>query len=132
MGQIGNFGSLITFETRDTRILTFSGFKHEVSAGTSQHTRFGQKPAVEFTGPQLGTVSFEIILNASHGVKPRATLTALEEAVESGYTGILVIGGKQVGTGEWMITNLSESWDYLYDGGELVSAKANITLQEYF
>lgn len=132
MGQIGNFGSLITFETRDTRILTFSGFKHDVSAGTSQHTRFGQKPQVEFTGPQLGTVSFEITLNAAHGVRPRAMLATLEEAVESGYTGMLVIGGKQIGTGEWMITGLSESWDYLYDGGELVSAKANITLQEYF
>lgn len=132
MGQIGNFGSLITFETNDRRILTFSGMKKEASAGVTEHQRFLQKPLTEFTGPKLSTVSFSITLNAMHGVKPRATMEAIEKAIEEGQTELLVIGGRQVGTGKWIITSMSESWEHMYNGGELVAASVSLNLQEYF
>lgn len=132
MGLIGNLGSIITFETSDRRILTFKSFKKEVSANYTEHNRFSQKPQSEFTGAGLATVSFDITLNASFGVKPRAVMEAIEQAVETGRAETLVIGGRQIGTGKWVITSMSESWDYMYAGGELVAAKMSLTLKEYF
>ena len=131
MGQIGNFGSLIVFETSDRRILTFSGFNKQVGANYAEHTRFTKKPLLEFTGPQLATVSFTVTLNALHGVRPRATMEAIEEAIEAGRAEVLVIGGRAIGQYKWVITSMSESWDYVYNGGELVAAKMDISLKEY-
>ena len=43
MGMVGNFGSRITFQTSDQRILTFSGMTQKVSGKYAKHSIQGQR-----------------------------------------------------------------------------------------
>ena len=38
MAKIGNWGSYIRFETSNRKVLTFDGFKRELSVRTSKHS----------------------------------------------------------------------------------------------
>lgn len=131
MGQIGNWGNNIVFETSDQRILTFSDMKQKISGEWAVHKIIGQKARSEFKGPGLRSVSFTVLLDAALGVRPRTVMERLEEAVEKGTTDYLVIGGRMVGKYQWRCTSLSESWDLLYNRGELVRGKVTLTMEEY-
>lgn len=131
MATIGCFGDLITFETSDARILSFQGFKREVSGRWASYERVGRKPLKQFLGADADKVTFTVSLNAWHGVPPRATLERIEQAVKLGLADILVIGGSRVGDGSMVITSASETWDEIYNMGELIRAKVDLTLEEY-
>jgi hypothetical protein len=128
--MIGILGSL-RFRVNDSRVFTFHNLKREVSASWSTMERIGQKPLSEFNGPDLQTISFDITLDASLGVKPRYLLGVLERMVETGEVNTLVIGKKMVGKNKWVITKSSEAWEVVLRGGELYRASVSLTLQEY-
>lgn len=131
MGKIGNFGKLITFETSDKRILTPTGFNKEVSGRWADHDRILKKPLKQFLGPDCDKVKFTITLDARHGVRPRSTIEKIEKHVKNGTPEKLAIGGKVVSGGKMVITSMSETWDEIWNKGELVRAKADLTLEEY-
>ncbi|MCD8204485.1 MAG: phage tail protein [Coprobacillus sp.] len=129
MAQIGNFGSKITFETSDSKILNFSGFKKEVSSRWVDHEIVGKAPERQFLGPDNSKVTFNITLDARHGVRPRTTLKTIEKCVTNGTPYSLVIGGTKVG--KYVMTQCSETWDEIMNKGELVRATCSVTLEEY-
>lgn len=128
---IGNFGSLITFETSDTRIVSPENLKREVAGRWASHSRIGKKPLRQFLGADMGKVTFTIRLDARHGVKPRTTISNIEKYVENGTPANLVIGGKKVGSNKMTINSVSETWDEVWNKGELVRASLEISLEEY-
>ena len=131
MGMVGNFGSQITFQTSDQRILTFSGMTQKVSGKYAKHSIQGQKDRPEFTGPGNRSVSFKIVLNVMLGIRPREVLNSIEAAVESGEAEYLVIGGRPVGNNRFYISSVSEAYDVVLAGGEIASATPNVTMEEY-
>lgn len=131
MARIGNFGKLIVFETSDSKVLNFNNFNKTVSANWGKHERIGKKPYSEFLNPNLQGLTFTIVLNAQHGVRPRKTLESIERAIESGRVESLVIGAAKVGKNKWKITQMSETWDTILSHGELMKASLNLTLEEY-
>lgn len=131
MGMVGNFGSRITFQTSDQRILTFSGMTQKVSGKYAKHSIQGQKDRPEFTGPGNRSVSFKIVLNVMLGIRPREVLNSIEAAVESGEAEYLVIGGRPVGNNRFYISFVSEAYDVVLAGGEIASATLNVTMEEY-
>lgn len=131
MAKIGNFGKLIIFETSDAKVLNFNDFQRTVSANWTEHERIGKKPKSEFLNPELQGLTFSIVLDAGHGVRPRSTIDTIEKAVESGRVESLVIGGKKVGKNKWKITQMGEAWNTVFNKGELVRATLNLTLKEY-
>lgn len=131
MGVIGNFGSRITFETSDRRILTFSGMTRKVSGKYAKHSVIGQKDRPEFTGPGNGNVTFKILLDVSMGIKPREIIEQIERAVETGEVDYLVIGGRLVGENMFYISSMSETMDVVLSGGEIARATLNISMEEY-
>lgn len=128
---VGNLGKLIIFEVNANKILTFRDMKRTVSGRWGTHSRLGKKDQSEFLGPELQRVTMTIVLNAQHGVAPRATLDKIEQAIEQGKVHPFVVGGKRVGSGEWKIVSMTDTWDAIYNGGELVKATAEITIEEY-
>ena len=82
-------------------------------------------------GPDADETSCTITLSAEHGVKPRETIERIEKAVKNGETEYLVIGGKKVGSNKTYISSMSEEWDTIWNKGELVKAKINLTFAEY-
>lgn len=130
INKVGAFGDII-FETNDKKILTFSNFTQNISGRWATHDRIGLKPKQEFLGASLRTISFNITLNAMHGVKPREMLEKLESFVENGTVSNLVIGTKAVGENKWIIKEISETWDVIMNKGELVKASLSLSLEEY-
>lgn len=131
MGKIANWGTTITFEVSSSKTLTFSKFKRTVSARWKEHNIIGQKPKGEFTGPDSSGVTLEAVLAAEHGVRPRSTLEKLEKACESGTVDYLYVGGKKVGANKMCLESISESWDEIWNKGELVKATVSLTFSEY-
>ena len=130
--RVGALGSRLVFQVSDWRVLTFRNLKREVSGNWSSMERIGQKPLPFFQGASLQTMTMEIVLDASLGVRPRRMLKQIERMVESGQAEILVIGRQRVGNGRWVITKNSEAWDVIQRRGELYRATMSLTLQEYF
>lgn len=128
--MIGYFGPVI-FETSDSRILNFEGFSYNVSANYEKHDILGQKPRSEFNNPDLETISFTIHLNGNHGVKPRDEIEKWASIVNQGEAYSLVIGSKVIGDDLWVCTNIGSAWDTVFNGGELFSAKIDVSLEEY-
>ena len=131
MGKIGNWGKTITFEVSSSKTLTFNNFKRTVSGRWNTHNIVNGKPKSEFAGPDLSGVTLEAVLAAERGVRPRATLENLEKACEGGTVDYLYIGGGKVGTGKMKLESISETWDEIWNSGELVKAKVSLTFSEY-
>lgn len=131
MAKIGSLGKSIIFETSDKRILIPSNFQKKVSARWQKHELVNRTPRQQFIGPDLDQVTFTITLNAQHGVKPKKTIANIQKLVKNGTPQKLVIGKKAVGSGKYVIIELSESWDVILNKGELLKATLNITLEQY-
>lgn len=131
MAKIGNWGKEINFSVNAKRVLTFSNMKREVSGRWTYHNILDKKPKGEFTGPGTSTITMDITVSAEHGVKPRNVIKRLENAAEKGQIEYLYIGGKKVGKKKFYIESLSESWDEVWNKGELVRAKLTVKFSEY-
>lgn len=128
--MIGSFGSIV-FQTSDRKIVTPRGMQQTAGSSWALHDIFGGKQKAEYTGQVLRTISFEIILSAELGVRPRKTLEQLERMAEGREAFPLVVGGRPVGENPWRLVSLSETWDTVLNRGELISAKASLNLEEY-
>lgn len=128
--MVGLFGG-IRFRVSDSRVLTFRNFKKEISSDWNSMERIGQKPLLEFGGPKLQIISFEITLDASLGVPPRNMLSRLERMTEGGEAYDLVIGKKRIGSHPWVITKCSQAWNVILRKGEIYRATVTLSLQEY-
>lgn len=131
MAQIGNLGSLITFEVSSQKVLTFNNMQRTVKGRWAQHDIIGGKPVSEFLGPDKQSITLPIFITAAHGVRPRSTLENLEQATELGTPFTFVIGGKKIGSNQWVVESISETWGEIIDSGRLLSAHLTLTLSEY-
>lgn len=129
--MIGTLGRKIVFEVSDEKVLTFSGMSREISSRWAEHEALGVKPKPEFLGPALQSVTLEITLSATLGIKPRDILEAVEAMVESGTAEYLIIGNRPVGRNPFRLVSSSETWGTVYSRGELARAQLSITLGEY-
>ena len=129
--KVGAFGNQLVFRVSDQMVLTFKNFKREVKANWGSMDRIRQKPLPFFQGPDLQSITLEIVLDASLGVRPRKILNKISQMVESGQAETLIIGRQRVGNGKWVITKCSEAWDVILQKGELYRATLSLTLQEY-
>jgi len=74
-----------------------------------------------------------VTLSAEHGVAPRTSIANIERMIRNGDVEYLVLGGKIYGWGhKWAITGASQTWDRIYNKGELVKATLDLTFEEYW
>ncbi len=131
MAQIGNLGSLITFEVSSDKILTFSKLTRTVKGRWNTHNVISGKPISEFVGPDEGSIQLPIFLSVMHGISPRDTMEKIENAVENGTPLTFVVGGRKIGNYQWKITSMSETWNKVIKDGQLAEANVTLTLEEY-
>lgn len=128
---IGAWGTDVVFTVSDKKVLTFNDLNRTVGSEWATHSRIGLKDQVEYLRPTLQKLTFTMTLNATLGVRPRATMEMISDHAEKGSVFPMAIGGKRVGKYKWRITNVSEAWETIYNGGELLQAKINVTMEEY-
>lgn len=129
--SLGKFGNLITFSVSDKKIMTFGSLKREGEGRWKEHALIGRKPRKQFLGPDNETVTITITLDARHGVKPRKTLENIISYRDKGKADYLIIKGQKVCSNKMVIVKTSDTWDEVWNRGELVRADIDITFEEY-
>ena len=73
----------------------------------------------------------EVVVSAHLGVSPKDIIEKLEKACEKGKIDYLYVGGKKVGKGKMYLESVSETWDEVWNKGELARATLSLTFSEY-
>lgn len=128
--MIGVWGDVV-FEVSVDLIKTFDNFKRTESARWSKHDIHGQKQKSELLGIGAGKITFTMHFSAFHGVNPKTELEKFMKCVRSGEAHTLIIGNKRLGLGKWYIPNVDETWNYVDNRGNLLTADLNVTMEEY-
>lgn len=130
MAIIGSWGGIV-FAVSRKEIKTFSGLKWDSGAKYTTHDRHLKEPLLEFTGTDVESISFSILLSVYLGVNPTDEIDKLLSAMRKGEVNRLVIGPKAYGTNKWVITKLSNSLDRYDNHGNLLAAKVSISMSSY-
>ncbi|MBP1924587.1 phage protein U [Sedimentibacter acidaminivorans] len=128
--MIGFYGDIV-FETSDKRILNFNNFKRNISSRWATHEVIGKKPASEFLGANLDTISFTIHLSGQYGIKPQEEMDRWLIKCRAGTVETLVIGNKALGMDKWKVLSVSQMWNTILNKGEVFSSDVDIELEEY-
>ncbi len=141
VGYMGN----IPFITSRSYLQTFYDYQRKSEGRWAKHNIIGQKPVIEFLGPDTEEVSMKIQLRRDHGVNPENTLNQLREMRDTGEAFPLVLGSKIIGnllkrvwknspfgtsTGLWVLKSVTEDVKH-WAGGNPYIVDATVTLEEY-
>lgn len=130
MATIGTFAG-VTFSVSDKTVKTFNNMKWQVSGKYAEHDRHLKRDLLEFLGPELETISFEMRLSIFLGVTPLTEIIKLRSIIQTGKTDRLVIGGKVYGSYKWAMTEMSVNLERFDNKGNLLVAIVDVTMKEY-
>ena len=128
--MIGSFGNIV-FETSSEKKLTFDDFERSGGNRYATHNSLGVKPKTEHIGPDLEKISMVIKLSSSAGINVERTISNIRDFRDSASVGKLILGGRVVGSGNYIIKTMSESLDIVDNQGSVLKATVNIELEEY-
>lgn len=127
---IGYMGDIV-FITSVDYLLTPSNYDREASGRWAEHDLLMRKPVSQFGGPGLEKLSFDILLDAGHGISPDRQLEKLRKMRDMGAVFPLVIGGQPVSQSSWRLDSLKESDHFFTSMGQLQQCRVSIQLTEY-
>jgi len=139
---VGYMGDIM-FVTSRQYLITFDDYSRNAEGRWAKHDIIGQKPVLEFLGPDTEKISMKIQLRRDHGVNVENMLRRLREMRDTGEAFPLVLGSKVIGNlikkyifkqsvtpGLWVLKGLSEDVKH-WAGGNLYIVDATVTLEEY-
>lgn len=112
-------------------VYTFDGYGRSGTARYAKHELIGKKPVLEFIGPDIEEISFNMKLRSEHGISPRIELEKLRKYRDTGKVMQLVLGGKVVGKHQWVIESIGETVNFWSMSGQILSCDVDIKLKEY-
>ena len=127
---MGSWGPFV-FQVSDRKMLALRDISRSAGSNWSTHNTIKGKPKTQYQAPKLRTVSGSVTIRADYGVKPRAQLDAMVRAAEGSQAYPLIIGRKPLSPKPMRLTEVSETWNTVYNGGELFSAEVSLTFEEY-
>lgn len=138
---VGYMGDIM-FVTSRNYLMTFDDYARSSEGRWAKHDIIGQKPVLEFLGPDTEKISMKIQLRRDHGVNLENVLKRLREMRDTGETFPLVLGSKVIGNlikkfvlkqpvtpGLWVLKGLNEDAKH-WAGGNLYIVDATVTLEE--
>lgn len=120
----------VTFYASSEGMQIFQDLKHKSSVTYAEHKRHMKKPLVELTGKNADEVSFDMELSVLLGASPKKTFDSLQNMMNKGEVGVLVLGTSLIGK-NWVVTDVSRTFGHLYKDGRMISCKVTVTLKEY-
>lgn len=130
MAILGTWGNTV-FSVSRGQVRNFQNMKRKFGARYTDHDRHLLKPLPEYVGPELESLTFDIVASAFLGTNPQSTIDALKQKVENGNIDRLIIGGVQYGSYKWVCTGASVTLERIDNHGTVLAAKISITLKEY-
>lgn len=126
--MIGAFGNVM-FRTSDARVQNFTDLKRESTSRFANHETINTKPKSEFLGPGLDTLSFSMELSAYRGVSPIGVINVFRAYIQTGRAENFILGGRNFG--KYKVMSVSEGYGIITNRGQIISAKVDVTLEEY-
>ena len=132
MALVGTFGALV-FETSGFRVHTFSDLRVSTENRFAQHDVHLETPILEYVGPGLTEVVFNMNFNKQWGSDPIASLLILRTYLKGGIVSPLLVGMRPVtlGFNMFVCTSVSEDHRFFDAGGVLFGAAVDVQLREY-
>lgn len=120
-----------TFTVSNRRILTPSNLKGQSGSEWATHNRTGTKARSQWIAPKLRRYTYDLLLRAQDGVNPRSTLRHFQNMAESDRADWFIVGGAPISPHPFKITDISDEWAVVLNGGTMVECKIAITIEEY-
>ena len=130
MAIIGTLGDIV-FSVSKKQVNTFEGLKWESSAKYAAHDRHMKETLIEFVGLDADKISFEMYFSVFLGINPIKEIVKLLTAEREGRGMRLVIGPKAYGKNKWVIEKTSKDLILFDNKGNLLVAKADVSLTHY-
>lgn len=127
---IGYMGS-IPFIVSSRYLRTPSNLQCDLDSRWEDHKIIYQKPVSEFIGPNLKTLSFELVLTAQHNIGIKKDLETLEQMCSNGVVFPLIIGMRPFSQNYWRLDSMSVTDTYFSSTGQWIWAKVAVKLTEY-
>lgn len=127
VGYLGDIPFIVSREY----VRTFSDYSRESAGRWAKHDIIGDKPVLEFIGPDIEKISFKMQLRADNGLNPRKELENLRQLRDNGTPIPLIIGGRPVTDNLWVVESLCEEVTFWTAGGAIQSVNVDVSLQEY-
>ncbi|WP_303711188.1 phage tail protein [Phascolarctobacterium succinatutens] len=121
----------IPFIVSSRFIRTFDDYGRGSAGRWAQHDIIGDKPVLEFIGPDVEKIIFTMQLRADQGINPAKELEKLRKLRDSGKQFPLVIGANMVTDNMWVMDSIDESVSFWGKAGSMLSVKVSVTLREY-
>lgn len=134
MATVGYFGDVKFYVKRDKKkieMLSFENAQWESSINIEEHHIQNKKPVLECIDRNADTFSMDIYISAVNHVHPMNVFSKLRGYCLNGRVYPLVIGGKRIGSFQFVIEKISGSLDKFYKNGKLISVTASVTFREY-
>ena len=134
MSEIGNLGDIVfevTQGKKGLKVLSFSDMQRSASAEFEEHDRNGKKAYLEFVKPNLDEISLTIYADANYRVKPLVVKNKLIKYKNAGTVIPFVLGGRKVGTGNFVITSVDETPTTFSTDGRPIKIAFAVSLKEY-
>jgi Phage protein U len=128
--MIGSFGDIV-FEVSSEKVRTLDNFQRQGSANYSEHSVIMGKQSLEFTGPNIESVSYEMLFHSHLGVVPIDEVKKLREMRDTGVADYLILDGEPQGSDKWVITDISEKWEHMDPDGSPHIILATVNMKEY-
>ncbi len=127
IGSLGN----VPFIVARGLVRTFSDYSREGSGRWAKHELIGQKPVLEFLGPDVEKISFKMLFRADHGVNPENEVARLREMRDSGEECILMLADSPIGENLWVVESIGETVTFWDASGNPISVTVDVSLTEY-
>lgn len=127
---VGSLGD-VYFIASSRIVRTISEYQQKYSARYSEHAILQGKPRLEYTGPGLSEISFQIQLHAMHGVNPENEISRLRNYVETGAAMDFILDGSPIGDDLWVITDMNCGNIQFNGTGGIIYCEVSLQLKEY-
>lgn len=131
--QIGSFGDIV-FEVSSfgPYVKTITDYSRDAKAQLATHNVIGQKPVVEFLGPDIDSIKFKMIFSIAAGItNPEDEVNKLREMMQTGEAAYLILNGKPMSDYKFIIESISETVKAFNGNGKIISASVDISAKEY-
>ncbi|PAV38057.1 hypothetical protein CJ260_11460 [Megasphaera sp. ASD88] len=127
---VGNFGD-IPFVVASGYVRTFREYSRESAGRWTKHDIIGQKPVLEFLGPDVEKIRFKMMFRADQGMNPEKEVQQLRELRDTGEADVLILAGEPVGENSWVIESIGEQVTFWDANGNVLSVTVDVALTEY-
>lgn len=131
VGTLGDISFYVNEIFGKKKMLGLSDIAITSSAKFEEHSRNGKKSLLEFTGPGLDSLSFNVYASAQYGVNPLKIKKSLENYMKKGTPNYFVLCGKKIGDNRWVITNIQSDFTVIFVDGRPAEITFSLQLQEY-